>query len=215
MDESTNIIKEQVSFLPPELKKYLAEGIWKDKVKAIGAEFALNEEQTSTLQFETMMVLIGLEDSANLSQNMQANLQIPLDIAEKLAINLKEKVLMEIQQFLPIFQGEKEPEIIDGTNIQVDTLMTSTAPSSPIPPKVPLDTPQQIEIKKTEAGLGFLDAKLGGTLSTPQENNLSLPSSQIGAMQANKENTDMQAAPAAVSAKEYEGTKDPYREALS
>ena len=154
MDQSTLIIQEQIKQLPRELKVYLAQGDWKENIKKIGADFNLDDEKITSIQFETMLVLIGLENSVLLAENIQHNAQITQEQAESLSQKIQEIILAHINQFLLPSQEK-------GDDIQQHEAGDVMKPfiaenSTTIQTEIVLDK----EINNTEAGLAFLDSKL-------------------------------------------------------
>lgn len=97
MDETTNILKNQIDRLPTKLREYLAEGSWSKEIDRITKSFGLQEYQTISIKNEVLFVIIGLEPYLDLQKNIVTETGMSPETILKIVLQISEQVLDKIE----------------------------------------------------------------------------------------------------------------------
>ncbi len=147
MDQTDQILKQQVANAPKQIRSYLREDLWTKVVSEIGLKNNLTPEQKTNLENEVLFVLISLEFKGDFQKNIQENVKIPELLARDIAKEVYEKIFKQVESFLPT--GVDENELPPANNLIEDsagnadnvkpivTPQQSTAQPSPTPVKIP------------------------------------------------------------------------------
>jgi hypothetical protein len=228
MDEAKEIIIQQVRTLTPELKRYFTESSWRGRIEAIAANFGLDGEQTAGVEMETTLVLIALEDIANLPSNIQTNVRLPQNDAVRIAQSIENAVIGPVKDSLLPFQGH------DTNSTTIMKVQEPISEHVQTPQGTELQSPVQIAAQPagtqpdnlikpaSDGGLSFLDSKLENSVDlseiSPVHETLpgnGMPSAPISKPQtAPNSSTTREPAPPPPQPKIYPGGNDPYREQI-
>ena len=104
-----HIIKNQIEILPPELKAFFIEGSWLEKTRAIANKLGLSPDHSAHLEDELLVVIIGLDLKKNLVANLQEDLGISAELAEKVFTELDTTIFSTIDAYLPTEEESETP----------------------------------------------------------------------------------------------------------
>jgi hypothetical protein len=102
MNETDELIVEQIKTLPPNLRQAVNSVPWKALVEKIGAGEALNAKQVGSLLQETMFILYVFEAPTDYIKNIVRE----VGVTEEVAVSIAETVNNQI--FEPILQKSEE-----------------------------------------------------------------------------------------------------------
>lgn len=183
MDDALRAITEQATALPKELRFYIGDSDWEGDVSKVAVTFGLDQDQTSRLRIETAFVLCALENISDLPTNIQNELHVPQNDAERISSAVISRVVAPVRAHLDPLQDEA-PFEADPATVTRQQAQPQAAPAQPI---------------------AMLDDKLSSVIKLPSEET---HYSEAGAPQPER-----QATPSAEPPKSsYEQGKDPYRE---
>lgn len=94
------IIKEEVTKLPKEVREAINAFDWAKIAEEIGKKYLLNESEINDFQVETLLVLVGLEDGDSYALNIEDNVGTSKDEAVKIADEALEKIFNPISNML-------------------------------------------------------------------------------------------------------------------
>lgn len=101
MKESTEkIIQERFKKLPSTLQKAITSNDFKDGLRTISEKYKLHLDKGVTLENETLMVMMGLDDTSSFTQNLQRGLGIDKEQAEKITADVAKDILLPIRESL-------------------------------------------------------------------------------------------------------------------
>ena len=92
------IIKEEVVKLPKETRDAISAFNWGTVSEEIGKKYLLTESEVNDLQVETGLVLIGLVDGDEYALNIESNIGISKEGAEKIAEEINQKIFNPISK---------------------------------------------------------------------------------------------------------------------
>jgi hypothetical protein len=101
MDQNEQIIKEQIENAPPEIRKFLADDIWRTTVADIAQKNNLSDEQAVSLENEVLFVLLAMELKTDLQKNISRGVGLSKEIANSITEELNSRVFGEITEWLP------------------------------------------------------------------------------------------------------------------
>jgi hypothetical protein len=110
MNELDQQIDEYIAQLPAATRKILEDFDWVGKIQEIGDKHALLVDELGTLQIETTLTLIGLEDPANFQMNLRKRMNITDELAAALVREVNASIFLPIQEQVIESQKEKIEE---------------------------------------------------------------------------------------------------------
>jgi hypothetical protein len=96
MDESTQQIKEYLNKLPKPLQDAILSNEWRKRLGEIGQKYSLHLDQISSLEYEVLFVMIGMEPQNDLVENIQRELAVSKILAEQLAGDIDARIFKYI-----------------------------------------------------------------------------------------------------------------------
>jgi len=93
-------IKEEVGKLQKENQEVINAFDWENIAEAIGKKYLLTESEINDLQIETLLVLIGLQDPNEYTQNVENNIGTSKNEAEKISAEVFQKIFTPINNIL-------------------------------------------------------------------------------------------------------------------
>ncbi len=138
--DTNQIIKEQLSLAPKELKAYISEEKWSLATQEVARNINCSQEQTEAIQNEVIITLLGLDLRTNIPNNLKEvglnDLQIRQIVSE-----LDEKVFKPVIEFLPTETEAENPEnlIPQGDHLIEDSAGNKDNVLPPIPQKTTLE----------------------------------------------------------------------------
>lgn len=183
MDENTfqQILKTQWSVLPQDIRSLISSDDLEKKVEWAGRKYNLTSEQISSLQNETLVVLMGLVHLMDFSANVERELGLPKEQARLVAQEIGTQVfadvkssLREISKALEIAEPNEAGEMVSTTRV------AEPAPENqPTPPQQNTDTTRDLLIKEIEqpsmintgqsTGGTIVDEKLSKIVQIPRQ----------------------------------------------
>ena len=110
MDETQEIIKEQLKKLPDDVKKAFASVDLRAKIKKISEKHRLHIDQGGELENETVLVMLGLEPLGNYKRNLKRGLQISDARAQAIIFDIDKEIFVNIRESLKKISQEDDME---------------------------------------------------------------------------------------------------------
>ena len=109
-EQLKQILEEELSKMPQEINESITDFDWGVLSEEIGNKYALSEEETSDLQTEISLVLIGLVGIDAFAENLESNIILSKNEAEKISKEISEKIFKPIAEKI-IEKIKNNPEI--------------------------------------------------------------------------------------------------------
>ncbi|MEX0652173.1 MAG: hypothetical protein WD509_01275 [Candidatus Paceibacterota bacterium] len=93
-------LKEQFKKLPPKLQEAITSTEIAEKLRAIAQKHRLHIDQGQILENETYMVLLGIEQAGAYEKNLQKELTIPTEVAQKIYTDVAKDIFLVIRDTL-------------------------------------------------------------------------------------------------------------------
>lgn len=100
MDESKQIIKEKFESLPKALQDYVKSDVWGAKVAQICAQNNVPDENKVAIENEVFFVLIGLEPSKDLKENIIRETGLADDTVRRVTDTVNGSVLSPVMSYI-------------------------------------------------------------------------------------------------------------------
>jgi hypothetical protein len=113
-------INDQIASLPQKVRDIIASTDITGEIIKLKEKYHLMLDQISTLEVETMLVMIGLEPAEDFVDNLQSNLKIDEEKAINIANDINELIFMEIRHAMmeqDSKTGEENKETLDKDSI--------------------------------------------------------------------------------------------------
>jgi hypothetical protein len=115
MNEEKDTIKEQLKKIPKTLRDYALAPSWSDTLSRIVAQFGIASDKIVDLENEVLFVLICLEPTDDLVENIKREIGLANDMSEKIVESINSSILSPVMNdikkyWATISQGES-PEI--------------------------------------------------------------------------------------------------------
>jgi len=160
-DKLKQTIKEEVGKLPKGNQEVINAFGWEQISEEIGKKYLLNESELNDLQVETLLILIGLEDPDFYATNVENNVGISKNEAEKISEEVIQKIFAPINDLLienikksgKVVNSNTEQNlnfIISGGDYSTFLREKEAIPEAPIVNKIPTSpmmTPSLADIK--------------------------------------------------------------------
>lgn len=91
-------IKEEVGKLKKENQEVISAFGWESIAEEIGRKILLSDSEINDLQVETLLVLVGLQDPDEYTQNIENNVGTSKDEAEKINDEVMQKIFIPITE---------------------------------------------------------------------------------------------------------------------
>lgn len=95
-----NLIKEKIEKLPKESQEVINNFDWVKITEEIGKKHLLGENETNFLLVETLFILVGIENADSFEQNIEHEVGVSKDQAEKIASEVFEKIFEPIANIM-------------------------------------------------------------------------------------------------------------------
>jgi hypothetical protein len=115
-DNLKNIIREEVAKLPQEQQEAIASVNWVAITEEIGRRYVFEEEALNDFQTETLLVLLGLELPQFFSINVENNVGVGKEDAQRIATEIQQRVFAPINTSM--LDKVKKSERIKRSNLQ-------------------------------------------------------------------------------------------------
>jgi len=99
-EKSRTIIKEEMLSLPKEAQEAINAFGWEKISEEIGKKYLLDEDEINTFQLETASFLLGLVDEDAYPRNIEDEIGISKEEAEKISEEVFEKIFTPINDIL-------------------------------------------------------------------------------------------------------------------
>lgn len=110
MDDTKNIIKDQLLKLPENARDFVVKAEWTDTLKMSVSQFNLSDEREYLIEYQVLNVLIGLSPSEELAENIIRKTGIDKNIAEWITESIEKDIL---EPYSELFPEETVTETID------------------------------------------------------------------------------------------------------
>jgi hypothetical protein len=91
-----SIVKEEVAKLPPEAQEAIRSSGWEKITEEIGGKYMLLENEINDVQTEILLVLIGLEYEEAFVVNIENEIGLTAEEAEKISAEVLEKIFIPV-----------------------------------------------------------------------------------------------------------------------
>ena len=102
------LLRTHFSRLPEKLQSAITESSIPEKLRAISKEHRLHLDQGQSLENETYMVMLGIEESDEYEKNIKKELQIDSETAGKIASAVGKEIFLPIRDALKELTVEKQ-----------------------------------------------------------------------------------------------------------
>jgi len=109
-------IKEEVGKLSKENQEVIGNFGWEKILEEIGKKYLLNDSEINDFQVETLLILVGLEDSDLYTNNIENNIGTSKAEAEKIANEVLQKIFTPINDILE--ENIKKSGVIKDANAE-------------------------------------------------------------------------------------------------
>jgi hypothetical protein len=150
--ETEKEIKDQIVSLPKKVRDIIASTDITGEIIKIKEKYHLMLDQISTLEVETMLVMIGLEPAEDFVDNLQKNLKIDEEKAINIANNINESVFKRIRHAMMEQDAEQEnKEILNKDSILWE--IENPTPTAQTITQTPKTTSALVETPKTQSNI--------------------------------------------------------------
>ena len=141
-DKLKQIFKEELVNQPKEVREAVTAFDWGSVSEQIGKKYLLTQEEITTLQVETALILLGVEYPDLYASNLEENLGTTREEAEKIAKEAVEKIFIPISDKVntTIKEKTKDPK----WDQSVDFILSGGDYSVFMEKKPPLTPPSQV-----------------------------------------------------------------------
>lgn len=146
-DKLNNTIKEELMKMPKEIQEVLNSFDWMGKCEEIGKNHKLLYPEISNLQTETALILLGLEEEEYYAKNIEREVEISKEDAEKISKEIFEKIFKPIADQITEKIKAKVKDGGQKWNQNIDFIVSGGDYSAFIDRREPVKTESSIEDK--------------------------------------------------------------------
>lgn len=161
-EDLKKIIIERYNQLPKKIQDAIVDSNWEQKIRSMASKYNIVIGDAGTLETETFLVMLGLEEVSNYRKNITNNTDMPEETIDKVINDVNTEIFKEIKQYL-IDLNEQEAlidaseEKNDQTKDTQSTIPTpdvtnaNAVPTSPIQESVAkIETHEISDLEKSE-----------------------------------------------------------------
>lgn len=137
MDNADKLIQDQFNSLPPDIKEALGRVPWKNRVRDIAKREGLDEDQATSLETETLLILYGFEPPENYPDNIRRELGLDDEAVDRITKEVSDEIIDDI---------ERQFEMIDAITPAVRNASQTPAQPSVPKPKVTIQISSTPEV---------------------------------------------------------------------
>jgi hypothetical protein len=133
-------VQKRLAELPEDVRKAVQSAELEKKIQDIGKKNVLHIDQAADLEDETLLVMLGFNDPAELSKKIMERLNLDDARSKKIATDITEEIFLPIRESMKKFtkQRAKEEPIISGVKAPPAQVSLPAIPKSPGVPAVPM-----------------------------------------------------------------------------
>ena len=161
MDDTQKIIQEQFKKLPKSLQDAILAIDLHDKIKMISEKHKLLIDKAAIFENETMLIMLGLENHTDYTNNIRKELEITDEQAQEITKDVNEQI------FLPIRESLKE---IENKNIEEAQKESEQDAVQEIAQETQDQAPQETPESHTQEPSNIFENKLTQQVRSPKEN---------------------------------------------
>jgi hypothetical protein len=171
MDNTDKLIQDKFKALPIEIKEALARTPWKERIADIAKREGLDDEKTTGLETETMLVLYGFTPVEEYNSNIMSEVGLESEVADRITKEVTDEVFAEIEKQYELIEATTsavEPKMVEISQpiVPVQNQMSPTQTSTLTPPTT-TTSPSTIEIPPQT--LPAVETGQSAHNTTPQE----------------------------------------------
>ena len=122
MNETINILQENFSVLPQEVREVIIDPGTREKIKNVCQKYALSSEKITSIQDEVFFILFGIELLNNFRANIVEKADVSYDQAIKIAFDMNSQVFKPVMEILK--EVEREANMENDEEIVPDSSQT-------------------------------------------------------------------------------------------
>ncbi|MBL7046003.1 MAG: hypothetical protein ISR99_03180 [Parcubacteria group bacterium] len=169
MDENIKTkIQEHFEKLPQTLKEAIHSSNFQDKLLAISKKHRLHINQGATLENETLLVMMGLDDASSFTKNLQNELEISKEQAEQITADVAKEILLPIRESLKELLERQSQEEAESEKEAVPPTESTPAVNESAP--IPIPTPKEETLEDPKSDLSAKKLNETTQRSTPVVN---------------------------------------------
>jgi len=139
------IIQKQISNLPNEIKKIIANKLWFPLIEQVSATNNFSIEQKTALENEVLFVLLGMELLSDFEKNLQENMGISEHISKNISDEIYENVFKRIEEFLPKEVESEDTEEEKGGSPAIPENKLPEIPLEDLPAVIPNEEVHEVK----------------------------------------------------------------------
>jgi hypothetical protein len=191
----TTKIKKYIDALPPAVRTAVLAKDWRDRIGEIGQKYSLHIDQISSLEYETLFVMIGMEPEQDFASNIEKEVNVSKILAEQLAEEINDRVFKAILKSIEEKSVPKAPRFVEKEVTKETPLVKPTfvpqqpivKPIQPAPVQAPKPVPRPV-MRMDEKGALLTDLEKMSDAPAPMARvvapPINLPTDEKGDMQA-------------------------------
>jgi hypothetical protein len=172
-DDTKKIIEERFKSLPEKIQVAITESNWDDQIRLISQNNNLRVDQSSALETETFLTMLGLTNPNEYKENIQKELEIGGGLADTITKEVNDRIFREIKSFIVEVdeRDKREEENLKKSDNSVDSSKTLIGDHLGINrEEVVKEMKNDIEIVDDDEGVDdIVSEKLGGVMKTEKE----------------------------------------------
>lgn len=134
--EEDNLLKKRIEGAPEQIRDYLKGNHWTNVVKEVCQKNNFSQDQLSSLENETLFILIGFDVQKNFAKNVEENLNVPSVLANDIYKEFQSRIFSQFKDILPAeIEGESENILIKRAGMLIEDVAGNKDNASPTPIK--------------------------------------------------------------------------------
>ena len=136
--ETQKQLEGRLAELPEDVRLAILSSSFEKKIQTVGAKYSLHIDQTEVLRDETMLVMLGFADPSTFAADIEKQVRVSADQAQKIAAEVTEQLFLPIRESMKKFMEERAEHVEAEAAASVIQTVTPPAPPKPSPVPAPV-----------------------------------------------------------------------------
>ncbi len=129
--DASQLVSQRLAELPADVRNAVQAADLGDKVRAIGARYALHIDQTGELEDETLLAMLGFSPMETFDARIADALHVPLETGNKLAADVSADIFSPIRESMKGFLAQRQRAAAPVAAPSTPPAMSQKPPISP------------------------------------------------------------------------------------
>ena len=149
--DPNQVIREKIKEAPEDIKKVFISNSWLSVIENIVQTNNLSPDQKTTLEDETLFILLRMELVTNFEKNIRENAGVSEQVAKNISNEIYEKIFKDVEEFLPKEMEAEDTEQEETNALEITPEILPEIPPEDLPTIIPEEKVHEVVVNQRPA----------------------------------------------------------------